>query len=55
MSSNSKLRPIGIGFLCCGLGGLAAALVAREPMFLGIAIPFLGVGIAFLAKSRQPG
>lgn len=55
MSSNPKLRPVGIGFLCCGLGCLVAALIAREPMFLGIAVPFLGVGIMFLAKSRQPG
>lgn len=53
MTPNPRLRPIGIGFICGGLGMLAAAVVAGQPMFLGAALPFLGVGIVAFAQSRQ--
>ncbi len=55
MPSNPSLRPAAIGFICCGLGFLVAAVLARQPMFLGAGLPFLGAGIVFLAKSRQMG
>lgn len=55
MSTNTHFRVIGFAFLCCSLGGLLAALLSRQAMFGAAALPFLGVGIAFLAKSRQPG
>lgn len=53
MASRQSLRVMGTAFLCCGLGFLVAALVASQPLFLGGGLPFIGVGIVFLHKSRQ--
>ncbi len=54
MTSSHSLRVLGTAFLCSGLGFLAAAWLASQPLFLGSGIPFIGVGIVFLGKSRQP-
>ncbi|MCA0393140.1 MAG: hypothetical protein LCH70_03300 [Proteobacteria bacterium] len=52
MTPTPQLRPLGLGGLCVGLGGLAAALLARQPVFAGAALSLLGLGIVFLGASR---
>ncbi len=49
-----QARASGIAFLTAGLAFSAAALVGRQFAFAGVALPFIVLGFAFLAKSRKP-
>lgn len=53
MDNPQRLRPIGIGFLCCGLGLLTGGVVAGELTMMGTSLAFTGLGVVFLARSRQ--
>lgn len=55
MDPLQKIRPIGFGFLCCGLGLLTASLVTGQLPWVGIALACIGVGIVFVARARRAG
>jgi hypothetical protein len=55
MDHPQKMHTTGFAFLCCGLGMLTAAVVAAPLPWLGVALPFIGLGVVFLARSRKAG
>ncbi len=52
MQSPQSFKRAGVVFLIVGLANLAIAVVARQPVFYGIAPGLIAMGVIFLAKSR---
>ncbi len=54
MGKPKDLKGAGITFLCVGVAFLGVA-ASGQLAFLGVGTAMLGIGIAFLAKSRKAG
>lgn len=52
MQSPQSSKNAGLVFLIVGVANLIVAVVARQPVFYGIAPGLIAIGVVFLAKSR---
>ena len=55
MDHLQAMRPSDFGFLCCGRGLLVATAFAGQLPRVGIALPFIGMGMMFVAGGRRAG
>jgi len=53
MKRSQGLAAVGLAFLAAAVAFSAAALLARQPAFFGVAIAFVALGMVFVGQVRS--